>query len=70
MNAFCIEICVGPQGITVASSPEMPENSEAGTPVGSIDEALQRAREIFDAQGENPDAGNAQAEQDFTSGFA
>lgn len=74
MDAYCIEIHVSPQGITVGVEPEQEEQGEmqepAGAPVKSIEEALQQAQAIYAAQGEDPAATDAQADKDFTSGFA
>lgn len=74
MDAYCIEIHVSPQGITVAVEPEqdeMQEQPEAkGTPARSIDEALQQVQAIYAAQGEDPAAADAMGDKDFTSGFA
>lgn len=74
MDAYCIKICVSPQGITVGTEPmaeEMGEPAEpTGTPVQSIEEALQQAQAIYAAQGEDPAAAEAQGDKDFTAGFA
>lgn len=77
MDAYCIEIHVSPQGITVGVEPEQVESDEmseapapAGTPVQSIEEALQQAQAIYAAQGEDPAAADAQGDKDFTAGFA
>lgn len=74
MDAYCIEIHVSPQGITVGVEPEQAEQDEmqepTGTPVKSIEEALQQAQAIYAAQGEDPTAADAQGDKDFTAGFA
>ena len=74
MDAYCIEIHVSPQGITVGVEPEQQEMSEApapaGAPVQSIEDALQQAQAIYAAQGEDPAAAEAQGDKDFTAGFA
>ena len=82
MDAYCIEIHVSPQGITVEVEPEDQEMQEdqaageneqsepKGTPVKSITEALQQAQAIYAAQGEDPATTDAQGDKDFTSGFA
>jgi hypothetical protein len=74
MDAYCIEIRVSPQGITVGVEPEQAEQGEmqepTGTPVKSIEEALQQAQAIYAAQGEDPTAADAQGDKDFTAGFA
>ncbi len=77
MDAYCIEIHVSPQGITVGVEPEQAEQDEmseapepAGTPVQSIEEALQQVQAIYAAQGEDPSAADAQGDKDFTAGFA
>jgi len=77
MDAYCIEIHVSPQGITVDVEPEQAESDEVagmqsptGTPVQSIEEALQQAQAIYAAQGEDPAAADAQGDKDFTAGFA
>ncbi|HLP99205.1 MAG TPA: hypothetical protein VK149_12260 [Sideroxyarcus sp.] len=63
MGGFCIEICVMPDGkITVESGPLESEGEATGTPVGSIDEALMKAKELF-AQG------GWQGEEAFNAGF-
>ena len=75
MDAYCIEIHVSPQGITVGVEPEQTEMGEeqqpdTGTPVKSIEEALQQAQAIYSQQGGDPAAADAQGDKDFTSGFA
>lgn len=75
MDAYCIEIHVSPQGITVGVEPEQEEQGEeaqpdTGTPVKSIEEALQQVQAIYSQQGEDPAAASAQGDKDFTSGFA
>lgn len=71
MDAYCIEIHVSPQGITVAVEPEQTEMAEPqGTPVGNIEEACQQVQAIFSQQGEDPAAAEAQGDKDFTAGFA
>lgn len=77
MDAYCIEIHVSPQGITVGVESEQAEQGEmgepaepTGTPVQSIEEALQQAQAIYAAQGEDPAAADAQGDKDFTAGFA
>lgn len=68
MDAYCIKLCVSPQGITVGTEP-MDEEPQ-GTPVQSIEEALQQVQAIYAAQGEDPAAAEAQGDKDFTAGFA
>ncbi len=74
MDAYCIEIHVGQNGITVAVEPEdqeMQEGSEPqGTPVASIEEACQQVQAIYSQQGADPAAADAQGDKDFTAGFA
>jgi len=74
MDAYCIEIHVSPQGITVGVEPEQQEMGEGtepqGTPVGSIEEACQQVQAIYSQQGGDPAAADAQGDKDFTSGFA
>ncbi len=74
MDAYCIEIHVSPQGITVGVSPEQEEQAEPmepqGTPVASIEEACQQVQAIYSQQGGDPAAADAQGDKDFTSGFA
>lgn len=69
MDAYCIEIHVSPQGITVGVEPEQQEMGE-GTPVGNIEEACQQVQAIYSQQGGDPAAADAQGDKDFTSGFA
>ncbi len=71
MDAYCIKICVTPEGITVGTEPMAEEMGEPqGTPVKSIEEALQQVQAIYSQQGEDPAAAEAQGDKDFTSGFA
>lgn len=71
MDAYCIEIYVSPQGITVAVEPKEQEVGEPqGTPVGNIEEACQQVQAIYSQQGGDPAAADAQGDKDFTSGFA
>lgn len=69
MDAYCIEIHVSPQGITVGVEPEQQEMGE-GTSVGNIEEACQQVQAIYSQQGGDPAAADAQGDKDFTSGFA
>lgn len=68
MDAYCIKICVSPQGITVGTEPLAEEPQ--GTPVGNIEEACQQVQAIFSQQGADPAAAEAQGDKDFTAGFA
>jgi hypothetical protein len=71
MDAFCIKICVTPDGMTVSSEPL--DDAPQGEPVESIDAALERARALYAEQsGGAAGAGGEeqQAEQDFMAGFA
>lgn len=74
MDAYCIEIHVSPQGITVAVEPEQDEMQEPpeakGASVKSIEEALQQAQAIYAAQGEAPATADAMGDKDFSAGFA
>ena len=67
MDAFCIRICVSPEGLSVSAEP-MEEMQQNGEPAGSIDAALEKARMLYDSQAGAP--AEQQAEKDFTSGFA
>lgn len=67
MDAFCIRICVSPEGLSVSAEP-MEDMQQNGEPAGSIDEALEKARMLYDSQAGAP--AEQQAESDFTSGFA
>lgn len=72
MDAYCIEIHVGQNGITVAVEPEQAEEGSEpqGTPVASIEEACQQVQAIYSQQGADPAAADAQGDKDFTAGFA
>ena len=63
-EGYCIEICVFPGGkITVEQGPlEADDTESTGTPVKSIDEALIKAKEMFQNGGQ--DGGEA-----FDEGF-
>ena len=67
MDAFCIRICVSPEGLSVSAEP-MEDMQQNGEPAGSIDEALEKARMLYESQAGAP--AEQQAESDFTSGFA
>jgi len=69
MDAFCITICVSPQGLSVSTAPMDDEmGMQNGEPVESIDAALEKARMLYESQAGVP--AEQQAESDFTSGFA
>jgi len=68
MDAFCICICVTPEGLSVSTEPMEEMDMQNGEPAGSIDEALEKARMLYESQAGAP--AEQQAESDFTSGFA
>lgn len=68
MDAFCICICVTPEGLSVSTVPMEEMDMQNGEPVESIDAALEKARMLYDSQAGAP--AEQQAEKDFTSGFA
>jgi hypothetical protein len=71
MDAYCIKLCVSPQGITVGTEPMEDEMGEPqGTPVANIEEALQQVQAIYSQQGGDPATAEAQGDKDFTAGFA
>lgn len=62
-EGYCIEVCVMPDGsITVESGPLDEAGEPTGTPVESIEQALEKVRELYAAGGQGGD-------EAFTDGF-
>lgn len=70
MAPYCIKICVTPDGMTVMTEPLDEMYEQTGTPVKSIEEALQQVQAIYAQDGADPAVADAQGDKDFTSGFA